>query len=105
MHFVAHALDKPDALETRLAVLDEHRAYLDKAPERWGVTILLSGPLTMDDGATMIGSFFLLEVENRQAAEALFAGDPMVKAGIWAAFNPHNVTLRQNAMQGANRVT
>ncbi|MEO0915811.1 MAG: YciI family protein [Pseudomonadota bacterium] len=105
MHFVAHALDKPDAIERRLAILASHRAYLAEAPGRFGVTILLSGPLTTDDAETIIGSFLLIEADDRQSAEALFAGEPMVEAQIWAAFHLHAVTLRQNAMQDASGAT
>lgn len=46
MHFVVHALDKPDALSCRQAVLAAHRTYLDQAPARHGVRVLLSGPLS-----------------------------------------------------------
>lgn len=103
MLFVAHALDKADASEQRRAVLSEHRAYLERAPKQLGVRILLSGPLTTDDGGMMIGSFFLIEADDRQAIEALFANDPLVKAEIWSALSLQAVTLRQNAMQGTGQ--
>ena len=103
MHFVAHALDKSDALGRRCAILAEHRAYLDTAPQRLGVRILLSGPLTMDDGETMIGSFFLVDAKDRQSVDALFAGDPLARADVWASLRVHAVTLRQNAMQRSDR--
>ena len=58
MLFVLHALDRPGALPKRLANYDAHKAFLaDTSPH--GVTILMSGPLTADDGQTMIGSLFL----------------------------------------------
>ncbi len=98
MHFVAHALDTPGALERRQAVLSRHRAYLDTAPQRLGVRVLLSGPLTTDDGLTMIGSFFLLDAEDRVAVDALFAGDPMAAADIWTSLEVNAVTIRQNNM-------
>ena len=56
MLFVLHALDKPDALPRRLAAYDAHKAHLGDTG-RFEVTILMSGPLTTDDGQTMIGSF------------------------------------------------
>ena len=98
MHFVVHALDRPDALPRRQAVLGAHRAYLDTAPARHGVQVLLSGPLIADDGETMIGSFFLLDAESREVVEALFAEDPMSKADVWALRNLQMVMIRQNAM-------
>ncbi len=96
MHFVVHAIDKPDALPRRLAVIEAHRAYLATAPARHGVTVLLSGPLLADDGETMQGSFFLLEAEDRAAIEALFADDPLGAADVWAARQVSAVMLRQN---------
>ncbi|WP_298971845.1 YciI family protein [uncultured Roseobacter sp.] len=103
MHFVVHALDKPDALSRRHAVLAAHRTYLDQAPARHGVRVLLSGPLTSDDGARMIGSFFLLEAPDRKAIDAMFAADPMANADVWELRHLQAVTLRQNAMSGTDQ--
>lgn len=103
MHFVVHALDKPNALPRRQAVLAAHRAYLDQAPARYGVRVLLSGPLTSDDGVRMIGSFFLLEAAERKAIEAMLAADPMANADVWELRHLQAVTLRQNAMSGADQ--
>lgn len=96
MHFVVHALDRKDAQEQRLAVLAQHREFLDVGPEKFGVTVLMSGPLTTDDGNTMIGSFFLLVAETRQPIEAMFAADPLAIAGVWENIDISRVTIRQN---------
>ena len=98
MKFVVHAVDKPDALPRRLAVIDAHRAYLAEAPARHGIRILLSGPLTEDDGETMRGSFFLLDAPDRQSVEDFFAGDPLQAAGIWEERQISAVLVRQNNM-------
>ena len=98
MHFVVHALDAPDALSRRMEVIADHRAYLDEAPARHGVTVLLSGPLTSDDGATMIGSFFLLDAPDRASIDALFADDPLTAANVWGVANINAVSVRQNNM-------
>ena len=103
MHFVVHALDKRDALPRRLAVLAAHRVYLDEAPKRHGVTVLLSGPMTSDDGARMIGSFFLLEAPDRTAIDAMLAADPMATADVWEQRHLQAVTLRQNAMRSPDQ--
>ena len=100
MHFVVHALDKPDALPRRMEALAAHRAYLDHGPAVHGVTVLLSGPLTSDDGERMVGSFFLLEAGGREAIEAMFADDPLNAADVWASRDVTAVTIRQNAMGG-----
>ena len=94
MHFVVHALDHPDALPKRLDVIDAHRTYLQLT--RADVKILMSGPLVVDDGKTMKGSFFLLDADGRDAVEAMFAGDPLAQAGIWQDVSVTRVWVRQN---------
>ena len=103
VHFVVHALDKPDALTRRQAVLAAHRVYLDHAPVRHGVRVLLSGPLTSYDGTRMIGSFFLLNAPDRKAIDAMFAADPMANADVWELRHLQAVSLRQNAMSGPDQ--
>ncbi len=100
MHFVVHALDKPGALPRRMAVLSAHRAYLDTAPAKHGIRVLLSGPMTSDDGETMTGSFFLLDAPSRAAIEDMFEGDPIAKADVWETRTVTAFALRQNNMDG-----
>lgn len=82
MLFAIHAVDRAGALDTRLANYDAHKAFLSDTLAL-GVKIVMSGPLVADDGATMIGSLFLIEAPDRAAAEAFNAADPFHKAGIW----------------------
>ncbi|WEX11073.1 YciI family protein [Chelativorans sp. AA-79] len=82
MLFAIHALDKRGALETRLANYDAHKAFLSDT-SAFGLEIVMSGPLTADDGSTMIGSLFLVEAEDRAAVERFNQADPFHKAGIW----------------------
>ncbi len=82
MLFVIHALDRPNALPTRLQNYDAHKAFLSDT-SRFGVTIVMSGPLTADDGQTMIGSLFLIEAPGRAEVEAFHHADPFFTAGIW----------------------
>lgn len=103
MHFVLHALDHPNSEQRRLDVLDDHRAYLQTAPQKYGVEVLLSGPLRSDDGARMIGSFFLLDAPDRGALDKLFASDPMVEAELWKFQTISAVEIRQNRMSPSNR--
>ncbi|MEM8700307.1 MAG: YciI family protein [Pseudomonadota bacterium] len=101
MHFVVFAKDRPDALPQRLDVIDRHRTYLGEAPARHGVRVLLSGPLTQDDGETMRGSFFLLDATDRTSIDALFEGDPLMAAGVWETLEISAVQVRQNNMTGS----
>jgi uncharacterized protein YciI len=47
------------------------------------VKIVMSGPLTADDGQTMIGSLFVIEAADRAAVERFNAADPFHAAEIW----------------------
>jgi uncharacterized protein len=79
MLFAIHCLDKPDALPQRLAHHAAHRAYLQEGRAH----LVVAGPLVSDDGETMIGSLFLVDVPSRAEAEAFNAQDPFNRAGIW----------------------
>ena len=87
MLFIIHAVDRTDALATRLEHYDAHKAFLSDT-SRFGVKIVMSGPLVADDGETMIGSFFLVEAPGRTKVEAFHHSDPFLAAGIWK-----NVTI------------
>jgi uncharacterized protein len=83
MLFVIHALDKPGALNVRLDRHDAHKAFLADPTSPYGVRIVMSGPLTADDGTTMIGSLFVVEAPDRAAVERFNRADPFHEAGIW----------------------
>lgn len=82
MLFAIHAVDRTGALPTRLANYDAHKAFLGDTT-RFGVKIVMSGPLVADDDATMIGSLFLIEAASRAEVEAFNRADPFAAAGIW----------------------
>jgi uncharacterized protein len=48
MLFAIHAIDRADALPARLAHYDEHKAFLSDT-SRFGMRIVMSGPLVADD--------------------------------------------------------
>lgn len=98
MHFVIHAIDKPDALPRRQAVIDAHRAYAQDAPARLGLTVLISGPLLKDDGTTMGGSFFLLDAPDRASVDAFVAEDPIAAADVWDSVSVTPFIMRVNTM-------
>jgi len=82
MLFAIHALDRPGALPDRLQNYDAHKAFLSDT-SRFGVSIVMSGPLTADDGQTMIGSLFLVEAPGRAEVLAFHQADPFFAARIW----------------------
>ena len=76
MHYVIHALDRPDAGDLRDQTRPDHLAYWDDFAVTFG------GPLLSDDGQ-MVGSLIVLDVDPRQTAEELAAGDPYAEAGLF----------------------
>ena len=82
MLFAIHALDRPNGVERRLAHHAAHRAFLPGAGD-YGVTLVMSGPLVADDGATMIGSLMVVDAADRAAVERFHAADPFAQNGVW----------------------
>lgn len=80
MLFVIHCIDKPGMEAARAAAIDGHVAYLATRP----IKVVMSGPLTSDDGARVVGSFFIVDAADRAAVEGFQAADPLYRAGIWA---------------------
>ena len=74
---------KPCALRLRLR--PEHKAYLARVAER----IAFAGPLTHDDGTTMIGSLLVIDFASREAAQAWLADEPFIRAGLYASTEVH----------------
>lgn len=72
--------DKPNASDLRMATREAHLAYVDDNV----AMVKMAGPLLTDEGQ-MAGSLFVLEAEDRAAAEAFAANDPYGKAGLFAS--------------------
>ena len=85
MVYVFHLLDRPDAGALRQRVRPEHKAYLAAVADR----IAFAGPLTGDDGVTMIGSLLAIDFDSRAAAQAWLAGEPFTRAGLYADVEIH----------------
>ena len=76
--FVLACFDKPDSLQLRMATREAHLAYVR---ENAGV-VKLAGPM-LDAAEQMAGSMFILDCQDRAAAEAFNAADPYQKAGLF----------------------
>lgn len=74
--FAIFAHDKPDHLQVRLDVRDEHLAYL-KASD----ALQLAGPL-LEDGR-MCGSLVVIEADDLAAATKWADADPYSRAGLF----------------------
>jgi uncharacterized protein YciI len=92
--FVIHALDRADAAKIRLQHYDDHKSFLSDT-SKLGVKIVMSGPLVADDGASMIGSLFLVEAPDRTTVERFNASDPFYAAGIWERISITGFIRRQ----------
>jgi uncharacterized protein YciI len=85
MIYIFTLMDKPDALALRLRVRPEHKSYLAAVADR----MAFAGPLTADDGQTMIGSLLAIDFESRDAAHAWLAAEPFTRAGLYASTSIH----------------
>jgi hypothetical protein len=79
MLFVVIAIDKENGLPLRLASREAHFAFVRET----GV-VKLGGPF-LDVNGDMAGSLIIFEADNLAAAKDWHAGDPYVKAGLFAA--------------------
>jgi uncharacterized protein YciI len=81
--YAFHLLDRPGGLELRLKVRPEHKAYLSAVADR----LAFAGPLTTEDGQTMIGSLLAIEFESLDAARDWAANEPFTKAGLYSSIS------------------
>lgn len=90
--FVLTCIDKPGALDVRMAAREAHLAWVRPQLDR----LKLGGPF-LDEAGDMAGSLMILDVPDRAAAEAFSAADPYTKAGLWASVDirPFRITLGQ----------
>lgn len=84
MLFVLYCRDKEGARELRMA---NRPAHLEFANAR--DFIRMAGPMLSDDGESMIGSLFVIDVADIAAARAFNAEDPYTRAGLWHAVSIH----------------
>jgi uncharacterized protein YciI len=85
MQFMAYCLDKPGALEIRMANRPKHVEYLTSYNDK----LLFAGPLL--DGEAMIGSLLVLELTDRAEMDKFLANDPYAKAGLFHSVSVHGV--------------
>ncbi len=79
MLYVVHCVDRPGAGAVRQEARPAHIEYLKGQND----IIVLAGATLTDDGETMTGSHFILNVPDRAAAEAFSANDPFAKSGLF----------------------
>jgi len=77
--FLCICNDKPNSNALRMATRPEHLKYIDANRS----TFVIGGPQLSEDGQTMIGSYFVIDVADRAAAENQIKNDPYTKAGLF----------------------
>jgi uncharacterized protein YciI len=81
MPFLIDATDKPNSKDLRAKVRPEHLAFLDSNVSR----LLAAGAKLSDDGETALGSTYILDTDDRKAAEEFIKSDPFSKAGLFGS--------------------
>jgi uncharacterized protein len=85
MLFTFILIDKPDTAALRQRMRPAHKDYLATMADR----IAFAGPLTHDDGQTMLGSLLVIDFPSRDAAQAWMAQEPFTLAGLYASMSVH----------------
>jgi uncharacterized protein YciI len=78
--YVIYMEDGPRSTEIRAAKREAHLAYLEQHRD----ILVLGGALLADDGTTRIGSMLVVNLPNRESAEAFSADEPFRRAGLFA---------------------
>lgn len=79
MPYLIQTADKPDHGELRASVRPTHLDYLENHKDN----LLAAGALLNDDGTGGHGGVYIVDVEDRAAAEEFIANDPFTKAGLF----------------------
>ena len=79
MLFHIRCKDKPGQMNMRASTRAAHLNYVNN----YGDSVLFAGPTSTDDGETITGSVFIIELENLEAAKDFTKGDPYRKMGLF----------------------
>ena len=77
--FVVYGLDGPNGADIRKTTRQSHLEWIALQAPR----VKAAGPMCAEDGATPVGSMFILEADSLAHAKALCADDPYSKANLW----------------------
>jgi len=87
--FLVLAYDGPGSATIRDEQLDGHLDYVEQHYERY----LVCGPLKNPGEEALIGSFFLVNADSAEDAEALVGGDPYIQSGMYAEVRIQEATV------------
>lgn len=78
MPYLIETWDKPEHGALRQAHRPTHLAWLEEQRAR----LLACGAKMSDDGQAPQGSFYIVDVDSREAAERFIAADPFTQVGL-----------------------
>ena len=87
MLFQIRFKDKPSQMNMRASTRAAHLNYI----ANFGDAVVFAGPTSTDDGETITGSVFIIELENITAAEEFSQGDPYRKMGLFESIEIEQV--------------
>ena len=87
MLFHIRCKDKPSQMNMRASTRAAHLNYI----ANFGDSVVFAGPTSTDDGETITGSVFIIELENLTAAEEFSQGDPYRKMGLFESIEIEQV--------------
>ena len=91
--YVAILTSKPNTEVLRTETKPRHDAYWEEHLGR----IRFGGPYLSDDGKTRMGQILVLDVDDRETAERIVAGDPFVQVGCFENWVIHRYRLSVEA--------
>src|ERR1700749_2642025 len=77
--------DKPGASGHRSSLLAEQKAHV----KSFGEQVIGYGHFLSDDGRDTLGTSFFMQLDDRAAADAFVAKEPMSKAGVYQRVEIH----------------
>ena len=87
MLFHIRCRDKKSQMNMRASTRAVHLNYISK----YGDAVFFAGPTSTDDGETITGSIFIIELDNMTAAVEFSKGDPYRKMGLFESIEIEEV--------------
>lgn len=102
MYFAVICFDRPGTSMLRTKTAAAHLRYLvENAPQ-----VHTGGPLLDPNGGGMIGSLYVVNVEDYAAAQKFIEGEPLNQAGLFESIMIRGWTQMQPEIEpGANAAT
>lgn len=80
MHFLIHAVDKPDGASLRESLRDEQERHHAREAD----TFITHGSITTDDGAQELGNLMIIDAPDVETARQFWQTDPYNAGGLYA---------------------